>query len=99
MMSAEVNGGGDVSTFTEVASLGTNGSWDEKGRNAIYTALKSLKDKNNAGSLRDRGHRSMNGALRWLRSGGIREFFLVRRPALDAVQVRTFAGVVTKSFE
>jgi hypothetical protein len=42
-----------VGTFTNMASMGTTGSWDEKGRNATYSALELLKNQGNAGFLRD----------------------------------------------
>lgn len=40
-------------TFTAMAEIGANGSADERGREACYTALELLKDGYNSGFLRD----------------------------------------------
>jgi hypothetical protein len=48
-----------VDVFTDMAHMGSNGSYDEKGRAAVYTALELMRDTNNAGFLREEANLSI----------------------------------------
>lgn len=48
-----------VETFKKMASMGTDGSWDEKGRAAAWAALVLLNDSYNAGFYRDEANLSI----------------------------------------